>query len=145
MAKTNNHSVRFDKDDFEFICKREGLQKGQKIVDFLLSEYCKLYRVENTSVFATTKEVYDAPKLPINFKHDEPPMFPLPKPESMFSAPVDKFQEHKSNITYSDSKKELVANVTAMKKEMFLNNKQKMELEIYAKQVMEEKGFIYND
>lgn len=143
--KTATSGVRYKINDLEFIKKKERLNTLQEVVYFLMSEYLKLYKVEKVSIFSAPKDVYDGPRLPNNFTHDEPPMFPLPKPESMFSAPVDKFKEHKNNITYSDSKKELVANVTAMKKDMFLNNKQKMELEAYAKQVMEEKGFIYND
>lgn len=71
MAKTRNHSVRFEEKDFEFICKRENLKTAQMVVTFLLNEYLKLYRVEKKSIFAVEKEIYDAPPLPKSFR-DEP-------------------------------------------------------------------------
>ncbi len=69
----------------------------------------------------------------------------LPPIETMFKAPVNKYDEHKDKISNSGSRQVLISCVNIMKKEMFLNNKQKMELEAYAKQVLEEKGFVYND
>ena len=49
-------SIRYDPEDAEFIFKREGLQTIQQVIDFLLHEYCKIYRVEKKSVFDVKDE-----------------------------------------------------------------------------------------
>lgn len=80
MSKSKPHSVRFEENDFDFICRREQLKTAQQVVTFLLSEYLKLYKVEKKSVFAVVNEVYDSGKLPPNFSRDEPLKFEKPKP-----------------------------------------------------------------
>lgn len=51
MAKTNQIGVRFDTDKLEFIKNRVNLKTPQKVVNFLIDEFCKLYMVEKKSVF----------------------------------------------------------------------------------------------
>lgn len=63
MAKTRNHSIRFEQSDFDFICKREKLTTAQSIVSFLMDNYIKIYKVEKRSVFLVEdNQDYDAPK-----------------------------------------------------------------------------------
>lgn len=142
--KTNPTGIRFEKEDLDFIKKREGIDTPQQVVYFLCSEYVKLYKVEKKSVFESTDIKFKAatPKsyegaLANNLATDEIAMFQ--------QVPIDKYDVHKNKISNSENRQELINSVNSMKKEMFLNTKQKMELEAYAKQVLEDKGFIYND
>ncbi len=83
MGKTKNHSVRFEEDDFNFVSNRTGIKTGQKLVDFLLSEYCKLYRVEKPSIFLQDipefKKLFDSPPIPNTYFGDEPKQWQEPK------------------------------------------------------------------
>jgi len=83
VKKTRNHSVRFDEEDFDFVSKRTGIKTGQQLVDFLLSEYCKLYKVEKPSIFFKDipdfKKVFDAPSIATNYFKDEPKQWQEPK------------------------------------------------------------------
>lgn len=79
MAKTRNHSVRFENKDFEFICRRENLKTAQNVVSFLLKEYIKLYKVEKQSVFQSEPlKEYDSPRLP-KYVQDEPKKWQEPQ------------------------------------------------------------------
>lgn len=79
--KTATSGVRYKINDLEFIKKKERLNTLQEVVYFLMSEYLKLYKVEKVSIFSAPKDVYDGPRLPNNFTHDEPPMFSTHKPK----------------------------------------------------------------
>lgn len=135
-------------DEWQWLKRQE--QKFGKVEEYELriaeleDEIKKI--VENNNKPENKKRILEERNTVVDHsKHDKAQPSTQIMEEPMFKKPVDKYVEHRNNITYSDSKKELVANVVAMKKEMFLNNKQKSALEDYAKQVMEEKGFIYND
>jgi len=93
--KTRNHSVRFDEDNFNFVCKREGLDSGQKVVDFLLNEYCKLYRVEKQSIYAVVNQpdFFDAPPVQKNYSKDEPRQWP--KTEIKIKRSFENYQQLK--------------------------------------------------
>ncbi len=52
--KTKPHTIRFEEGDFKFICKRENLQTAQAILNFLMGEYLKLYKVEKKSIYDNT-------------------------------------------------------------------------------------------
>jgi hypothetical protein len=145
MGKTKNHSVRFDEDNYSFACKREGIKSGQKLVDFLLNEYCKLYKAENKSVFDYKNHIEDIKNSDAFTDRIVLAKSVKIEPTLSFTEPIDKFTLHKNNITNSDSRQDLVNSVNNMKNDMFLNRKQKWELEDLAKGVMENKGFIYND
>jgi hypothetical protein len=65
MPKTKNFSVRFDEEKLDFAMKKTGKESPYELVKFLLSEYCKLYRVEKPSVFemAQIKCIIKVPSL----------------------------------------------------------------------------------
>lgn len=79
MAKTKNHSVRFEDGDFAFICKRESLKTAQQVVSFLLGNYIKIYKVEKKSIFLVDETpINGITKKEIPFI-DEPPQYEQPK------------------------------------------------------------------
>lgn len=57
MPKTKNQSIRFEVADWDFITKRQGFKTAQQVVNFLVSEYMKLYKVDNPSIFIAEKEI----------------------------------------------------------------------------------------
>lgn len=59
MAKTRNHSVRFEQSEFDFIRKREKLTTAQSVVSFLMDNYIKIYKVEKKSIFLVEEEPKD--------------------------------------------------------------------------------------
>lgn len=61
--KSKPHTIRFDENDYDFICKRENLKTAQSILDFLMSEYMKIYKIEKPSIFIpANKESFDGKK-----------------------------------------------------------------------------------
>lgn len=78
-GKSKPMGARFEEGDLEFIYKRTGLNTPQQVVDFLLHEYCKLYRVEKQSVFQSEPlKEYDSPRLP-KYVQDEPKKWQEPQ------------------------------------------------------------------
>ena len=77
--KTKPHTIRFDESEYDFICKRENLKTAQSILDFLMSEYMKIYKVEKPSIFITVgKGSYDGKN--INpYTTDEPLQYKQPQ------------------------------------------------------------------
>ncbi len=78
---------------------------------------------------------YDAPKLQPTFK-DEP---------KQYQEPLDKLSQFLENIKYADSKKEIERYVAQAKNELTGNWKSFLTVQNFASEVMEKKGFIYND
>lgn len=77
--KTKPHTIRFEESDYDFICKRENLQTAQSILDFLMTEYIKIYKVQKPSIFLVPKESdYDGKETNRN-SLDEPLKFEEPK------------------------------------------------------------------
>lgn len=77
--KTKPHTIRFEESDYDFICKRENLQTAQSILDFLMTEYIKIYKVQKPSIFLVPKESdYDGKESNRN-SFDEQGKFEEPK------------------------------------------------------------------
>lgn len=62
-----------------------------------------------------------------------------------FQEPIDKFTFHSERISNGSTADEIKDAFYESQKEKFLNNKQKKSLEDLTKQILEKKGFIYND
>lgn len=137
MAKSKPHTIRFEEEDFNFICKRENLKTAQGIISFLMDNYIKLYKVEKQSIFiAEPQKEYDAPRLPISTQDE---------PKKWQEAPINQFDAYKKEFLESTSYVDLYFGVTLMKKDKSLNFRQISELELIAAKVKEQKGFIFND
>jgi hypothetical protein len=139
MAKTKNHSVRFDKENFNFACKRIGVESGQKLVDFLLSEYCKLYRVENKSVFATKENIdsYDGEKTNV-IKLDEVGQY---QEINYIAHEESQIEAWEKDMQSCEDSYELERVVSLMKKDTGLKWDEKNELERFGLQIYRQKGF----
>jgi hypothetical protein len=139
MSKTKNHSVRFDEENFKFACKRIGVESGQKLVDFLLSEYCKLYRVENKSVFATKENAgsYDGEKNN-TLKLDEVGQH---QETNYVAHEESQIEAWKKDMQSCEDRYELERIVSLMKKDTELKWSEKNELERFGLQTYKQKGF----
>lgn len=94
--KTNPIGIRFEIEDLELIKKRENLKTNQKVVDFLLSEYCKLYKVEKPSIFA----IQDLTKTTNEIKPNEQPIsnFTVLIPPQAEVEALSEFEKFKKEI-----------------------------------------------
>lgn len=128
--KTNPIGVRFEIKDLEFIKKRESIKTNQGVVDFLLSEYCKLYRIEKSSVFL----IQDLTKPTNEIKPYEQPesnftVNALPKEEPRA---LSEFEDFKNQI-YKCTTIEEIENVMVGVKGALMFPKEKRVLEEIAK------------
>ena len=132
--KTNPIGVRFEIEDLDFIKKRESIKTNQGVVDFLLSEYCKLYRVEKPSVFNKNIGVQDYTKSTNEIK-------PFIQPETNYSIDTTP-HSFTSSLNESDRLRQEIykcntvpeiEKVVASIKASFISLKEKQLLEAIAK------------
>lgn len=137
MAKTKNHSIRFDESDWEFICKRQGFKTAQQVVNFLIFEYMKLYKVEKPSIFIQEQpKIYDSPKIENNYFSDEPKQWAEPNKKELSN-----FESWKKEISGCDESYELEKLVSLMEKDKDLLWNEKNELKRFCLQIGKQKGF----
>lgn len=100
--KTKPHTIRFEEEDFKFICKRENLKTAQGVLNFLMAEYLKLYKVEKKSVFDYSYSIEDSKSVKLDDKValspnvilEYAPMFTEPvKPISQYDAYIKELRE----------------------------------------------------
>lgn len=136
--RTRPHTVRFNEDDFNFICRRQNLKTAQSILDFLVSEYMKLYRVEKPSIFTPTQQKnFDDSKIKTEIKNEV-------GQSKVQTEIIDPIQIYKQEFLEAQTQEQLERSYRAMEKEPMVW-KFKVELRQLANKIREEKGFIYND
>jgi hypothetical protein len=137
--KTNPTGVRFESDDLEFIMKRENLKTNQEVVYFLCREYCKLYRVENKSVFATKENAgsYDGKKNN-TLKLDEVGQH---QETNYVAHEESQIEAWEKDMQSCEDIYELERVTSLMKKDTGLKWSEKNELERFGLQVYKQKGF----
>jgi hypothetical protein len=96
--------------------------------------------LQNAAI-GSTPTVYDAPKLPITHS-DEPKQW---QETIQTQVPLDKVSQFLQNIAYADNKKEIEKYVAQAKRELSSDWKSFLSVQTYAAEIMEKKGFVYND
>lgn len=129
--KTKPHTIRFEESEYDFICKRENLKTAQSILDFLMSEYMKIYKVEKPSIFiSATKESYNGKNVD-TYSMDESAQFEQPKSEIHKSEEKDFFY-FKDKILKTTSREE-IEKVVREVDEVVLTFIEKRDLKLLAK------------
>jgi DNA-directed RNA polymerase subunit RPC12/RpoP len=96
---------------------------------------------QKLSASANQPKVFDAQKLPTTHS-DEPKQWQ----ETIHTQqPLDKVAQFLENIAYADSRKEIERYLAQAKKELSSNWKSFLDVQRFAAEIMEKKGFIYND
>lgn len=98
MAKSKNHSIRFEESHLVFVQKKKSMESPQKIVNFLLKDFWDRHHMEiplkpNIEYKAPTQESYDGNKLNPAI-HDEAPFW-----ETTDSPLVSKYDIYYKRIT----------------------------------------------
>jgi hypothetical protein len=98
-----------------------------------------LQNAANGQIVENKQLVYDSPKLPTTHQ-DEPMQWQDPTQPTQI---LDNFSKICQDISYADSKKEIEKYVAQAKRE--LDWKRLLQVQTFANETIEKKGFIYND
>lgn len=136
MGRTKNYSIRFDEDKFGFfIEKNPTINKPQEIVDYFLDNYwleSKLKERER-EVEQRLSSPAASTFIPPN-QHIEDKLLP-----------IDKMGIYRKEISTAENYKQLLGIIARVKKDSEIIWRQRLELEGFAEQIRQQKGFIFND
>jgi hypothetical protein len=144
-SKTKNVSIRFDIEKIEFLMTKRNCTSFQKCVDYLLD---KFFWEMGGDVLA----VNPTEKITGQWIHKEQ----LPKPISSGAEYVQQklnkiepiilslYESYKQEFNNARSADDIAVTIREMKKEKDLTPKDKLELDNYATNVFNEKGFYHD-
>lgn len=133
--KTNPCSVRFDIEQLEYIQKREKFGTNQQVVNFLLKAYWDVKHIPKNPFLEETNSL--EPILAPQITH--PIQSAIKKEETAVVSPVGGY---KSELKDAKTVKEIEMTVKILKTDPNLTPREKIELELYAKEISKE---MYTD
>ncbi len=137
QPKGKNTSIRFDETQVSIAFGKSGKATKQKLVDFLIERYVNGEQEHRVVYAPITPASYDSPK--VSHAHtDEAGQWQEPK------TPLTKLQRFLENISNADSRSKIESYLVEAKRSA-MQWKDMIIVQNHAKQIMEQKGFIYND